>query len=108
MNHLALSMPRIEKFLQVQLLEIREKERKTIVFVTHDVDEAIFLGERIFVFSARPARVLEEITVADYLTGERTLEIKNTEAFFHLRNRLLETTRAQARRTEDMLLTGAT
>lgn len=93
------------EFLQVQLLEIREKERKTIVFVTHDVEEAIFLGERIFVFSARPARVLEEITVADYLSGERTLEIKNTEAFFHLRNRLLETTRAQARRTEDLLLT---
>ena len=96
------------EFLQVQLLEIRKKERKTIVFVTHDAEEAIFLGERIFVFTARPARVLEEITVADYLTGARTLEIKNTEEFFHLRNRLLETTRAQARRTEDLLLTGLT
>ena len=90
------------EFLQVQLLEIREKERKTIVFVTHDAEEAIFLGERIFVFSARPARVIEEITVADYLEGERTLELKDTEAFFHLRNHLLELTRAQARRTEEM------
>ncbi len=96
------------EFLQVQLLEIRKRERKTIVFVTHDAEEAIFLGERIFVFTARPARVLEEITVTDYLTGERTLETKNTEEFFHLRNHLLETTRAQARRTEDLLLTGVT
>ena len=90
------------EFLQVQLLEIREKERKTIVFVTHDAEEAIFLGERIFVFSARPARIIEEITVAEHLEGERTLELKDTEAFFHLRNHLLELTRAQARRTEEM------
>ena len=90
------------EFLQVQLLEIREKERKTIVFVTHDAEEAIFLGERIFVFSARPARIIEEITVADHLQGERTLELKDTQAFFHLRNHLLELTRAQARRTEEM------
>ena len=90
------------EFLQVQLLEIREKERKTIVFVTHDAEEAIFLGERIFVFSARPARIIEEMTVADHLEGERTLELKDTEAFFHLRNHLLELTRAQARRTEEM------
>ena len=90
------------EFLQVQLLEIREKERKTIVFVTHDAEEAIFLGERIFVFSARPATIIEEITVADHLEGERTLELKDTEAFFHLRNHLLELTRAQARRTEEL------
>ena len=91
------------EFLQVQLLEIREKERKTIVFVTHDAEEAIFLGERIFVFSARPARIIEEITVADFLQDARTLEIKNTQAFFHLRNHLLEVTRAQARRAEDLM-----
>ena len=90
------------EFLQVQLLEIREKERKTIVFVTHDAEEAIFLGERIFVFSARPATIIEEITVADHLEGERTLELKDTETFFHLRNHLLELTRAQARRTEEL------
>ena len=95
------------EFLQAQLLEIREKERKTIVFVTHDAEEAIFLGERIFVFSARPARVIQEIAVADFLQGARTLEIKNSEAFFHLRNHLLEVTRAQARRAEDLITESA-
>ena len=95
------------EFLQVQLLEIREKERKTIVFVTHDAEEAIFLGERIFVFSARPARVIEAIAVADFLHGARTLEIKNSEAFFHLRNHLLEVTRAQARRAGDLVTESA-
>ena len=94
------------EFLQVQLLEIREKERKTVVFVTHDAEEAIFLGERIFVFSARPARIIEELTVADHLEGERTLALKDTEAFFHLRNHLLELTRAQARRTEELAAQG--
>ena len=95
------------EFLQVQLLEIREKERKTIVFVTHDAEEAIFLGERIFVFSARPATIIEEITVADLSPGRAHPGAQgHREAFFHLRNHLLELTRAQARRTEEMVSGG--
>ena len=42
--------------LQLQLLALRRAERKTVIFVTHDVDEAVFLADRIIVFSARPAR----------------------------------------------------
>lgn len=95
------------EFLQAQLLEIREQERKTIIFVTHDAEEAVFLGERIFVFSARPATVLEEIRVTDHLPGERDLAIKTSETFLALRNQLLETTRAQARRTEDLFVRDA-
>jgi ABC-type nitrate/sulfonate/bicarbonate transport system ATPase subunit len=92
------------EFLQAQLREIRRAERKTVIFVTHDVEEAIFLADRIFVFSARPATILEEIRVADFLPEERSLETKETEAFFHLRNRILGVTRAQALRTEAMLV----
>jgi NitT/TauT family transport system ATP-binding protein len=68
------------EFLQVQLLEIRAKERKTIIFVTHDVEEAIFLAERIFVFSARPAKIIEEITVSDHLPREHDLGLKESES----------------------------
>ena len=49
--------------LQLQLLALRQAERKTVIFVTHDVDEAVFLADRIIVFSARPARVLEDVPV---------------------------------------------
>ena len=96
------------EFLQVQLLDIRHKEKKTIIFVTHDVEEAIFLGERIFVFSARPARILEEIVVADHLPREHDLAVKATEDFFHLRNKLLAITRAEAQRTEEIFIEGVT
>ena len=43
--------------LQPQLLELQKAERKTVIFVTHDVDEAVFLADRVVVFSARPGRV---------------------------------------------------
>jgi NitT/TauT family transport system ATP-binding protein len=92
------------EFLQVQLLEIRAKERKTIIFVTHDVEEAIFLAERIFVFSARPAKIIEEITVSDHLPREHDLGLKESEAFFRLRNRVMALTRAEAARTEAMIM----
>ena len=50
--------------LQHQLLELQKAERKTVIFVTHDVDEAVFLADRIVVFSARPARVLRDLRVS--------------------------------------------
>ncbi len=93
------------EFLQVQLLEIRRAEKKTVIFVTHDVEEAVFLADRIFVFSARPASIIEQVTVGDYLPGERSLETKDKEEFFRLRNRIMGLTREQARRTEELLAT---
>lgn len=90
------------EFLQVQLLEIRRKERKTVIFVTHDVEEAIFLAERILVFSARPATIIDEFRVADHLPVEHDLDVKDSAEFLHLRNRILGITRAQAKRTEEL------
>jgi len=91
-------------FLQAQLDVIQRSEHKTIIFVTHDVEEAVFLADRIFIFSARPARILEEVRVSDYLPAERTLEHKDSEVFFKLRNRILGITRAQALRTEQIIM----
>jgi NitT/TauT family transport system ATP-binding protein len=90
------------EFLQDQLLEINREERKTTVFVTHDVDEAVYLADRIFMFSARPATIIEEIRVGEHITGERTMETKESEAFFHLRNHVRDLMRDQARRTDEI------
>jgi NitT/TauT family transport system ATP-binding protein len=75
--------------LQLQLLELRNAERKTVIFVTHDVDEAVFLADRIVVFSARPARVLRDISIASELPAERTLDVMELPAFRKLRHEVL-------------------
>ncbi len=85
------------EFLQYQLLQINRIEKKAVIFVTHDVEEAVFLADRIFMFSARPASIIEEIRVADHIPGERDMTTKETEAFFHLRNHVRDLMRGQAR-----------
>jgi NitT/TauT family transport system ATP-binding protein len=47
------------------LLSIWQRTGKTIVFVTHDVEEALLLADRIFLFSAKPTRILETIEVTE-------------------------------------------
>lgn len=49
--------------LQEELLEIWQGERKLAVFITHDIEEAILLGDRVLVMSGRPGRILEEIPI---------------------------------------------
>lgn len=89
------------EFLQLQLLDINRDEQKTVIFVTHDVEEAVLLANRIVVFSARPARIIEEIEVGDYLGhGPRSIETKESDAFFKLRNKILHITRVEARQVE--------
>lgn len=55
--------PQIRELMQVELLKLLEVDRKTVVFVTHSVDEAIFLSDRIVMFSARPGRILTTIDI---------------------------------------------
>jgi ABC-type nitrate/sulfonate/bicarbonate transport system ATPase subunit len=50
--------------MQELLLNIWEREQKTVVFVTHDIDEALFLGDVVYVMSARPGRIIDTIDVS--------------------------------------------
>lgn len=50
-----------KQYMQHLLLDIWKKEKTTIVFITHDIDESLFLSQRIYVMDARPGRISEEI-----------------------------------------------
>jgi ABC-type nitrate/sulfonate/bicarbonate transport system ATPase subunit len=93
--------------LQLQLLELQKAERKTVIFVTHDVDEAVFLADRVIVFSARPARVLRDLRVSAELPTERTLDIQETPTFRQLRHEVLSLIREEEERTEAAELAAA-
>lgn len=81
--------------LQDELLRIWDAHKKTIVFITHSLDEAIFLSDRVAVMTARPGRVK---TILDIdLPRPREAGLRNTEAFVHLRQRAWEVLRDEVR-----------
>ncbi|WP_027014328.1 ABC transporter ATP-binding protein [Comamonas composti] len=80
--------------MQELLLGIWEAERKTVLFVTHDIDEAIFMASRVAVFSARPGRIKSDIPVN--LPHPRHYTVKTTPAFMEFKARLTEEIRAEA------------
>src|SRR5262245_18671175 len=80
--------------MQEMLLGIWERDQKTVLFVTHDIEEAIFLGSRVIVMSARPGRIKAEIVVD--LPHPRSYKIKTTSEFVKLKERLVEEIRAEA------------
>ena len=70
------------------LTEIWEQHRRTIAFVTHDIDEAIFLGDTVFVMTPRPGRLREVIPVD--IPRPRTLDVLGTQRFGELKRQILE------------------
>lgn len=72
--------------LQDELLRIWSKTRKTVVFVTHSIDEALYLSDRILLFGPRPGRVVEELAVP--FLRPRDHSVRKDPAFGELRDRI--------------------
>jgi NitT/TauT family transport system ATP-binding protein len=80
--------------MQELLLGIWEREQKTVLFVTHDIEEAIFLASRVVVMTARPGRIKAEVAIE--LPHPRHYTIKTSAEFSALKARLTEEIRAEA------------
>ena len=74
--------------MQELLLLLSQHEKTTVLFVTHDVEEAVYLSTRILVFSSRPGRIVEDIPVP--FGPKRDLDIKLSPEFMQLKRRLLD------------------
>lgn len=76
--------------LQEELLQIWKEQRKTVFYVTHDIEEAILLGDRVLIMSKRPSRILEEIPIPlarpRHLIGQPTAQEQTviTENRWHI------------------------
>ena len=71
------------EILQEQLLDLWRATRKTIVFITHSIDEAVYMADRVVVMGARPGRIVEDIKVD--LPRPRTAKVRTSAEFGQLR-----------------------
>ncbi|MGE3066185.1 MAG: ABC transporter ATP-binding protein [Hyphomicrobiaceae bacterium] len=80
--------------MQEMLLGIWEREKKTVLFVTHDIEESIFLASRVVVMSARPGRIKADVRID--LPYPRHYTLKTSPEFSALKAQLTEEIRAEA------------
>ena len=78
MNPRGLGCDHREK-MNFELMRIWSEAQKTILFITHEINEAVFLSDRVIVLSARPSRMLDCFDIE--LPRPRTLELKTTPEF---------------------------
>lgn len=88
------------ELMQELLLGIWEAERKTVLFVTHDIDEAVFMANRVVVMSARPGRI--KLDRAVNLPHPRHYGMKTTVVFSELKAELTEQVRAEVIASQQM------
>jgi ABC-type nitrate/sulfonate/bicarbonate transport system ATPase subunit len=86
------------ELMQELLLGIWEKQRKTVLFVTHDIDEAVFMGTRVVVMSARPGRI--KLSKAVNFAHPRHYSIKTSLEFSEIKAELTEQVRIEVRASQ--------
>jgi len=77
--------------MQQFLLQLWQQTHTTILMITHDVEEAIFLSQRIYVMTDNPGKIKQEIPIT--LPGERDLEMKLSPEFLEIRKTVIHSLR---------------
>jgi NitT/TauT family transport system ATP-binding protein len=83
------------EFMQAELLRIWEQEQKTVLFITHQIDEAVYLSDRVVVMSSHPGRVRDIVTID--LPRPRDLHVKRTPEFVQYTDAIWRQIEAEAR-----------
>jgi ABC-type nitrate/sulfonate/bicarbonate transport system ATPase subunit len=94
------------ELMQELLLQIWEAERKTVLFVTHDIDEAVFMGSRVVVMTARPGRIKVDRVVP--LPHPRHYAMKTSAEFAKLKAELTDEVRTEVLAAQAALASRAT
>jgi ABC-type nitrate/sulfonate/bicarbonate transport system ATPase subunit len=84
------------ELMQAELLGVWQRTRKTVLFVTHQIDEAIYLSDRVIVFSGRPGRVAD--IIVPKLSRPRDLKVKHTPEFLTSVDRIWSLIQSDARK----------
>jgi len=80
--------------MQELLLKIWEHSHKTVLFITHDIDEAIRLGDRVYVMTARPGRIKEEVAID--ISRPRSVDVLTADEFIAIKRRIMALIREEA------------
>ena len=88
------------RLMQELLLELWEQERRTVVMVTHAIEEALLLGDRIICMSARPGRIKADLAVP--FPRPRDVAIEGTAPFAELKHEIWESLRDEVRKSEEL------
>ncbi len=80
--------------MQELLLKVWEQTHKTVLFVTHDIEEAVLLADRVYVMTARPGRIKREVKIS--LPRPRTVGVLDSEDFLRLRREVHQSIREES------------
>ena len=83
--------------MQELLLDIWQASHKTVLFITHDIDELILLGDRVYVMTARPGRIKEMVQIE--LPRPRTVDMLTSDAFIAIKRRIMHLIHEEAMRS---------
>ena len=79
------------ELMQSELLRIWDQTHKTVLFITHQLDEAIYLSDRVIVMSGRPGRIIDDLMIP--IERPRQLDVKRTQMFAEIEQRLWDNLR---------------
>jgi NitT/TauT family transport system ATP-binding protein len=84
------------ELMQEELQGLWYETRKTVIFITHDIEEAVYLADRVIVFTARPGRTKADVKID--LARPRAIEVKKTTHYMEYRNRIWDLLRDEVLR----------